>query len=269
MNGGIVFFAAGNSDSNEQHYPGFYDATFAVSGTTHQDKKAWYSNFGPWVEIAAPGGETNSVAQQGVLSTLSGNQYGFFQGTSMACPHVSGLAALIVSKFGGPGFTPTMVKDRIIQTSDDIDSADPPFAGLLGAGRINAFAALQEDDDVPPVAVSDLAGANPGITTIQLNWTAPSDAGSGSASTYDLRYSTAPITEGNFGSATEVSGEPSPGPAGTAQQFTVTGLAPGTLYYFAIKSADFFGNASAISNVASAQTNFAPVVSVTPPAITG
>jgi subtilisin family serine protease len=269
MNGGIVFFAAGNSDSDEQHYPGFYESSFAVSGTTHQDKKAWYSNFGLWVEIAAPGGETNSVAQQGVLSTLSNNQYGFFQGTSMACPHVSGLAALIVSKFGGAGagLTPEMVKARLMQTSDDIDAADPDFAGLLGVGRINAFAALQEDDDVAPVAISDLVASSAGITTMQLNWTAPSDAGSGSASSYDLRYSTAPITEENFESATAVSGEPSPAAAGTPEQFIVTGLTPGTLYYFAIKSADFFGNASAISNVPSLSTNFAPVAAVSPPSL--
>ncbi|HYG20599.1 MAG TPA: S8 family serine peptidase [Ohtaekwangia sp.] len=265
LNGGLVIFAAGNSDTNEQHYPGFYEATFAVSGVTHEDKKAWYSNFGPWVDIAAPGGETNTVAQEGVLSTLANNQYGFFQGTSMACPHVSGLAALIISKFGGPGsgLTPAMVRARITETSDDIDAADPSFAGLLGEGRINAFAALQEDDATPPEAVTDLS-ADAGITSVTLTWTAPADAGSGSASTYDIRYSTSPITEDNLDEATAVANPPSPAAAGTAQSFTVTGLTPGTTYFFAIKAADFFGNASAISNVVEETTNFAPEIAVSP-----
>lgn len=267
MKGGIVFFAAGNGNSNEQHYPGFYESTFAVAGTTHEDKKAWYSNFGPWVEIAAPGGETNSVAQEGVLSTLSNNQYGFFQGTSMACPHVSGLAALIISRFGKPGFTPNLVKDRIIQTSDNIDAADPAFAGLLGAGRANAFSALQEDDGQGPEVIDDLTVADSRPTSVTLRWTSPVDEGSGSASTYDLRYSTSPIDAFNYGSATQVSGEPHPSVPGEIEEFTVTGLTEGTTYYFAITAWDFFGNGTSLSNIASTTTPFPSVLVFDPPAL--
>jgi subtilisin family serine protease len=264
MNGGIAIFAAGNSNSNAPHYPGFYASTLAVSATNHNDIKAWYSNYGPWVDVAAPGGETNSVAQQGVLSTLANNQYGFFQGTSMACPHVSGLAGLIVSKFGGPGLTPAMVRTRILETVDDIDALNPTFAGLLGSGRINAFSALQENDNTPPEAIADLTANAVGITEVTLQWTSPADAGNGSASSYDVRYSTSPINEGNFSSATPAPNPPSPGPAGSTETLTITGLAPGTTYYFAVKSADFFGNTSAISNVVEQATNFAPAIAVSP-----
>jgi subtilisin family serine protease len=122
----------------QQHYPGFYDRTMAVAATNHNDAKAWYSNYGDWVDIAAPGGET-MISQEGVLSTLPNDSYGWYQGTSMACPHVSGLAALIIAEFGGPGFTNEMLWNRIIETSDNIDAADPTFAGLLGEWKNKRF----------------------------------------------------------------------------------------------------------------------------------
>ncbi|HEY3403795.1 MAG TPA: S8 family serine peptidase [Ohtaekwangia sp.] len=265
MNGGIVIFSAGNDDDDGPHYPGFYESTLAVSGVTNQDKKAWYSNFGEWVDLAAPGGETFvNNDPRGVLSTVSGGNYAFFQGTSMACPHVSGVAALIISKFGGPGLTPEMVRGRLTQLVDDIDAADPPFAGLLGSGRLNAFLALQENDGSAPEAIDDLAAAAVAISEITLTWTAPADAGNGSASVYDIRYSTSPITEGNFGSATQWPSPPVPQAAGSPESVTITGLLPGTVYYFAIKSADFFGNFSSVSNIVEQATNFAPVISVSP-----
>ncbi|HTJ49679.1 MAG TPA: S8 family serine peptidase, partial [Cyclobacteriaceae bacterium] len=264
MKGGIVIFAAGNDNNNSQHYPGFYAPTLSVSGTNHMDKKAWYSNFGDWVDIAAPGGETNTVSQQGVLSTLSNNQYGFFQGTSMATPHVSGVAALIVSAFGGPGLTPDMVRGRLVQTTDNIDAVNPGFEGLLGSGRLNAFAALQQNDHVAPDSIVDLSTIASTVTTISLTWTSPHDPGNGSASTYDIRYSIFPITPANFDSATAVVNPPPPSIAGEHDSLTVTGLAPGTTYYFAIKASDFFGNISALSNVVQQSTQFPPIISVTP-----
>jgi subtilisin family serine protease len=265
MRGGIVIFAAGNDDDNDQYYPGFYDKTLAVGGLTNQDKKAWYSNFGNWVDMSAPGGETFVANDpKGVLSTIAGNQYAFFQGTSMACPHVSGVAALIVSKFGGIGFTPEMLRGRLTQLVDNVDAADPDFVGLLGTGRLNAFKALQEDDGDAPDVITDLAASAVAITSVTLTWTAPSDPGNGSASVYDIRYDTAPITSTTFDSATVVPNPPVPLSAGSSQSYTVAGLLPGTVYYFAIKSADFFGNYSDISNVVEQATNFPPVISVEP-----
>jgi subtilisin family serine protease len=97
LDGGITIFAAGNSNSSGQWYPACYSGAFSVAATNNQDKKAWYSNYDTWVDISAPGGETNSVTARGVLSTLNGNAYGYYQGTSMACPHASGTAALMAS----------------------------------------------------------------------------------------------------------------------------------------------------------------------------
>jgi hypothetical protein len=92
-------------------------------------------------------------------------------------------------------------------------------------------------------------------TSITLNWTAPGDDGDvGQATAYDVRYSTSPITEQNWDSATPVDGEPAPSPAGSAESFTVSGLQPSTTYYFAIKTSDEAGNWSGLSNVAMVTT---------------
>src|SRR6185436_4170238 len=81
-------------------------------------------------------------------------------------------------------------------------------------------------------------------------WSSPGDDSHvGRAVAYDMRVSTAPINEANFGSASPVDGVPAPAADGTAQQVVVRGLTPGTRYYFAIKTVDDAGNWSAISNV--------------------
>ena len=86
-----------------------------VSGPT--GKKASYSNWGEWVDIAAPGGDSdiNYSYSSTIYSLAPNNKYAYMEGTSMACPHVSGVAALIISKFGGQGFTNTMLKNRILK----------------------------------------------------------------------------------------------------------------------------------------------------------
>ena len=110
-------------------------------------------------------------------------------------------------------------------------------------------------DTTPPAAVMDLATSNPTDTQITLTWTAPGDDGNaGTANQYDIRYSTSLIDEGNFSSATQCQGEPSPKAAGSTETFTVTGLSPDTTYYFAIKTADEVPNWSLLSNIAQGTT---------------
>jgi chitodextrinase len=93
------------------------------------------------------------------------------------------------------------------------------------------------------------------FTSITLNWTAPGDDGDvGQATAYDVRYSTSPITDQNWDSATPVDGEPAPSPAGSVESFTRDGLQPSTTYYFAIKTSDEAGNWSGLSNVATVTT---------------
>ncbi len=92
-------------------------------------------------------------------------------------------------------------------------------------------------------------------TSVRLQWTAPGDDSlSGTATEYDLRWSTSAISSQNFASATRVAGVSAPLAAGTSQMFTVTGLAPSTQYWFALKTGDERGNWSSVSNIVSATT---------------
>ena len=128
MQGGIVIFAAGNDGTDDEWYPGYYDAVMAVGSTDNNDNASSFSNRGDWVDIAAPGST--------IVSTYPNNGYAYNSGTSMACPHVSGVAALIVSQYAG-NITPTDVWSRLV------NSTDPLSFDYLGSGRLNAFASLE------------------------------------------------------------------------------------------------------------------------------
>ena len=121
---------------------------------------------------------------------------------------------------------------------------------------IRSVLGASEPDTTPPAAVTDLAASDPTSSSITLTWTAPGDDGStGTAASYDIRYSTATITDANWGSATQCAGEPAPQPAGSSESFTVTGLNANTMYYFALKTSDEVPNESPLSNVASNTTS--------------
>lgn len=145
MKGGIVIFAAGNDDKDYLAYPGAYSAVVSVSAMAPNFKKAWYTNRGAWVSIMAPGGDQYFGQRGQVLSTLPGNKYGYMQGTSMACPHVSGIAALALSRYGGKGFTNTELTRRITTAlrAEKIDEINPDYKGRLGAGYIDANRAVR------------------------------------------------------------------------------------------------------------------------------
>ncbi|MEC4685745.1 MAG: fibronectin type III domain-containing protein [Nitrospirota bacterium] len=111
-------------------------------------------------------------------------------------------------------------------------------------------------DTTAPAAINDLAASNPTLNSIELSWTAPGDDGdTGTAVSYDIRYSTSTISDANWSAATRVTGEPTPEAAGTTQSMTVTGLVPETTYYVAVKTADEVPNTSNQSNVVAAITD--------------
>lgn len=140
-----------------------------------------------------------------------------------------------------------------------VPEGDIYCTGGPSAGTCCALPSGGGGDTTPPDAVNDLAASDPTQSSALLSWTAPGDDGAtGTAALYDLRYSTATITEGNWASATQVTGEPTPSAAGAGESMTVSGLSAATTYYFAIKTSDEVPNQSPISNIASITTSAAP-----------
>lgn len=148
MDGGLTIFAAGNDNDNGAWYPAYYSGAFSVAATNNQDEKSYYSNYGTWVDVSAPGGELNSVGQGGILSTITGSNYANYQGTSMACPHVSGIAALVLSYAHRYDhyLSNSDLRDLIKYSTDDHYAENPSYPDQLGTGRVNAYAALMSLD---------------------------------------------------------------------------------------------------------------------------
>ncbi len=266
IQGGLIVFAAGNSDVSTPNEPiASNPEVMAVASTNHNDQKSWYSQYGDWVHISAPGGETNTVLQEGVLSTVQNGNYQFYQGTSMAAPHAVGVAALVASSFKDEGITPDEIFERLVATTDPIEDVNPSYQGQMGSGRLNAARALEQDDGIAPDAITDLEVIDEAQSSITVEWTATGSSGmEGMSNNVDLRYSTNPITESNFHAAPQPDRSVTPRSAGQTQTFTVSGLQPNTNYYFAVKASDFFGNVSPISNLATGTTAGTPTASVDP-----
>jgi len=110
-------------------------------------------------------------------------------------------------------------------------------------------------DTSPPGAIADLTVTEATTDSLTLTWTAPGDDGdTGTGTTYDLRYSTSPMTEDSWYSSMQCTDEPAPQAAGSTEIFTATGLTPGTTYYFALITADEVPNWSELSNIAVRET---------------
>jgi PKD repeat protein len=149
--------ATGNDDNKPNGYTGGigYPARFpecmAVGATNWSDTKASYSNYGPQIEISAPGGDSNplNTAASFILAPLhSSNSYTWKTGTSMATPQVAGLAALLYAT----GMTRAAdVRARMISTADDVEATG--WDARTGAGRANIYRAVTGNDpNAAPVA---------------------------------------------------------------------------------------------------------------------
>lgn len=140
MKGGVVIFASGNDNFNYDPMVS-YDEVIAVGSFGATGSKAAYSNWGDWLDIAAPGGD----GKQGIYSSLMGGSYGGpdWIGTSFACPHVSGVAALLISYFGGPGFTAAECKARLLKGA--VANAFPDAGGRYIGKKLDAYGAFTCD----------------------------------------------------------------------------------------------------------------------------
>jgi thermitase len=149
--GVVVVAAAGNNGDTTPMYPAYYTNCIAVAATNSNDGRASWSNYGDWVDVAAPG--------VSIYSTLKNNNYGYMSGTSMASPHVAGLAALVftaVSDVNGNGKLNDEVRSRIEATCDDIG------INGIGYGRINAAEAVGGESVSPGVITGQVIDAEDG-----------------------------------------------------------------------------------------------------------
>ncbi|MBI3929674.1 MAG: S8 family serine peptidase [Armatimonadetes bacterium] len=236
--------AAGNSGVNADqrpHYPSGFDLDNMVSVAAHdrRDQLASFSNYGATsVDVAAPGVD--------IYSTVPGGGYASLSGTSMATPHVAGVAALMLAN--DPSLSNEQVKARLVNTA----VKGPAYEGkMVGGGRVSAINVL-ETDEVAPAAPLDFHIADIGATGFQVGWTATGDDGmQGQASSYQLRVSDRPISQdggensASWSQASPVNGMPAPGQPGELQEARIP-IDPGAskTYYFGIKVLDNMGNAS-------------------------
>lgn len=143
MKGGVIFFSAGN-EAWQYAWPAMYENCTAVGAMNSIGNRSYYSNYGDWVDICAPGGDYQVGPV--IYSTLKGEGYGNMQGTSMACPHVSGVAALLVSYFGGPGFTNEMLLERLLKGANRTKVSSAHKIGPL----VDAYGAFTYGGTTPP-----------------------------------------------------------------------------------------------------------------------
>ncbi len=148
-NGIINIGSAGNSGNppgkgDNVGYPAKYASVVAVAATDQNDKRASFSSTGPDVEVAAPG--------VGIISTVPGGGYASYSGTSMASPHVAGVAALIIAS----GITdPGAIRDKLRTTADDLGASG--FDTLYGYGIVDAIEATEVTSGVPLINISSPA----------------------------------------------------------------------------------------------------------------
>jgi hypothetical protein len=170
----------------------------------------------------------------------------------MATPHVAGAFALL--KEAGPNLTVSQMLDGLQNTGlpvlDNRNGITKPRIRIL-----NALFDLPLGDVTSPAQITNLKAGSGTQTNITLNWTAPGDDGDiGTATFYDVRFSTTKFTDADWNSLTQVSGEPAPQVAGSAQNKIVGNLLCGRSYFFGIKTLDEEGNSSVLSNIATAKT---------------
>lgn len=258
MKGGIVIFAAGNDNKNVSSTD--YEAVVNVSSVGADYKRAYYTNYGSWCDIAAPGGDAKKGNM--VLSTLPGNKYGKMQGTSMACPHVSGVAALVLARYGGDGYTPTALRKRLEDNTSDISAQNANY--YLGKGLVNAYKAIAGSGGKAPNTPENLS-AETQSNNVRFNVTVPSDPDDGKPNSIYIYYSTSDFTSADkamYGMFyTEDLG------VGDVLSGTVTGLEFNTEYYVAAAACDLAGNRSGLTKRVRVTTggNSAPVITAKTP----
>ena len=254
MKGGVVIFAAGN-DAITMGAPAEYEAVIAVGSVASNRTRSDFSNYGDWVDICAPGSS--------IKSTVPNNRYAVMGGTSMACPHVSGVAALIVSYFGGPGFTNEMLKEKLLSSANN-DAM--PKRYQIG-GLVDAYGAFVYGNDKAPAAVTDLEVSGRG-NNIDLTFTTTADEDGKPAYGYFAIYgkdqAKVQSATPNYLVGVEFAAFAADAAVGEKVNLVISGTEFESKYYVKVLAYSYGRSYSDASDVCSAMTteNHAPVVSL-------
>lgn len=261
--GASIIVAAGNEDTDAiNSNPANCTGVITVAAVNRSGARAFYSNFGNVVDVAAPGGDTSITADNGILSTLNNGRttagtdsYAFYQGTSMATPHVAGVAALLYSV--KPDITPDEVEQILTSTS----RAFPANCNSCGSGIVDASAAVNSLNTapLPPADNSLINGISKtglgGATGELLRYTldVPSGAnnlqfnlsgGTGDADLY-VKFGSAPTT---------ASYDCRPYLTGNNESCNITNVQAGT-YHVMIRGYTSFSGTSLIASYSEPLTN--------------
>jgi len=214
--GVLLVASAGNKgygrNKDTVTYPGRYDSVIAVAAIDKHNRRASFSSTGPEVELAAPGVR--------IYSTYPGDRYSIKSGTSMACPHVTGTAALVW--YAHPEYNNTQLRERLHDTAEDLgpEGKDNEYGyGMVNAGEA-AYVRAQDTDTTPPGSISNLEASSVGDTWIRWDWENPQDTDFGytmlflngnwignTSNTYYHAYGLTPDTSYSIGTHTvDVSG---------------------------------------------------------------
>lgn len=165
--GGLIFVAAGNSGSQTADYLNGRGDCISVAATNESDNAASFTNYGTWVDISAPGNNIYSTYHDHYNPNT--NYWAALSGTSMATPMAAGVGALIWSQ--NPGWTATQVRNQLYASADNIDAyLSSQYIGKMGAGRINAYNAVNTGP--PPAPVAEFSGSpTSGTVPLTVNFT--------------------------------------------------------------------------------------------------
>ncbi|MCK7595160.1 S8 family serine peptidase [Pseudomarimonas salicorniae] len=236
----LIVAAAGNDGTSNLSYPASYDSVISVGAVNSTKALAAFSQRNAQVELVAPGvGIQSTYPSAGGVNPANG--YAMLSGTSMASPHVAGVAAAIWSR--SPQRTAAEVRSALTSTAEDLGTPgrDPEFGFGLVRG-LSALTALQPSDTMAPSTPAGLAAALSGNTAVNLSWSASSDSGSGVQG-----YKIERCTGSTCSSFAQIG-------TATSNSYRDTGIAAGNTYRYRVRAHDVAGNHSAYSSIISATT---------------
>ena len=194
MKGGLLVFAAGNEGTPSARMPAADPRTLCVTAMCSDYTRPNYANYSDDVDIFAPGGadgnDRNYSDADRVYSTDLDGGYSYKWGTSMACPHVSGIAALVIAHYGvgHPGFTVEECREILLRSYRSVSEyVEPKYDGKLGVGLADAGMIFLEDAGTAPGTVSAPAARAMG-RELELAWTVPADGNGLPVAEFRLTY---------------------------------------------------------------------------------